>query len=63
MYAYDGEMRFTYSYAETERGGIVRIATANPEALAAVHAFLKYQITEHATGDPLTVPGFPQLMN
>jgi hypothetical protein len=46
----------TYTYAETERGGIVRIATANAEALAAVHTFLKYQITEHATGDPLTVP-------
>jgi len=47
----------TYTYADTERGGIVRIATANAEALAAVHTFLKYQITEHATGDPLTVPG------
>jgi len=28
----------------------------------AVHAFLKYQITEHATGDPLTVPGVPPPM-
>lgn len=46
----------TYSYTVTERGGMVRIATANDEALAAVHTFLKYQITEHATGDPLTVP-------
>ncbi len=50
----------SYTYAETERGGIVRIATANAEALAALHAFLRYQITEHATGDPLTVPGAPQ---
>ena len=48
----------TYAYAETLRGGIVRIVTANPEALAAVHAFLAYQVKEHATGDPLT-PGSP----
>ena len=38
-----------YTYAETERGGIVRIATANKEALAAVHEFLAYQIKEHGT--------------
>ena len=44
----------TYAYAETQRGGIVRIVTANPETLAAVHAFLAYQVKEHATGDPLT---------
>jgi SAM-dependent methyltransferase len=48
----------TYAYAETPRGGIVRIVTRNPEALAAVHAFLTYQVKEHATGDPLT-PGSP----
>jgi SAM-dependent methyltransferase len=47
----------TYAYAETPRGGIVRIVTANPEALAAVHAFLAYQVKEHATGDPLTPGG------
>jgi hypothetical protein len=46
----------TYLYAETPRGGIVRIVTANSEALAAVHGFLAYQVKEHATGDPLT-PG------
>lgn len=47
----------TYTYGETERGAIVRIATTNTDALAAVHTFLKYQITEHATGDSLAVPG------
>jgi SAM-dependent methyltransferase len=46
----------TYAYTETPRGGIVRIVTTNPEALAAVHAFLAYQVKEHATGDPPT-PG------
>ncbi len=47
----------SYTYAETARGAIVRIQTINPEALSAVHAFLTYQIREHATGDPLTVQG------
>jgi hypothetical protein len=45
----------TYSYEDTNRGGVVRIVTTNAEALSALHAFLKYQITEHGTGDPLTV--------
>jgi hypothetical protein len=45
----------SYAYEDTAQGGIVRITTANPDALVAVHAFLRYQITEHATGDPLTV--------
>jgi len=34
----------------------VRITTRDGEALAAVHEFLRYQIREHHTGDPLTVP-------
>jgi hypothetical protein len=44
-----------YQYAETSKGGRVTIVTSDPEALDAVHAFLKYQIAEHTTGDPLTV--------
>jgi hypothetical protein len=42
-----------YRFEETGSGGRVRIITANPEARAAVHAFLKAQIEEHRTGDPL----------
>ena len=42
-----------YRYEELPAGGRVRIATADAEALAAVHEFLRYQITEHKTGDPL----------
>ncbi len=45
----------SYVFQQTGRGGIVRISTSNPEARAAIHEFLKYQITEHTTGDPLTV--------
>jgi hypothetical protein len=45
----------TYTFEAAERGGIVRIATSNADALDAIHAFLRYQIREHATGDPVTV--------
>jgi len=45
----------TVKYQETPEGGRVTIATSDPEALTAVQAFLRYQITEHGTGDPLTV--------
>ena len=41
----------TYAFEETERGGRVRINTKNPEALAAVQEFLRFQIKDHQTGD------------
>lgn len=44
-----------YQYVDTPNGGRVSILTSDPEALGAVHAFLRYQIAEHKTGDPLTV--------
>lgn len=44
----------SYRYEETGRGGRVRISTADPEALKAVHEFLRDQIQDHKTGDPLT---------
>lgn len=46
----------TYTYDETVGGGIVRIDTTQPEALAAIHEFIGYQVREHKTGDPLTPP-------
>jgi hypothetical protein len=45
----------TYRFEKTERGGRVRITTANDEALEAVHDFLKFQIADHKTGDPMKV--------
>lgn len=45
-----------YQYKESERGGLIRISTSDPEALRAVHEFLRYQIKEHVTGDPLEPP-------
>jgi hypothetical protein len=47
--------RIRYAFTQTARGGVVRIATNDAEARRAVHEFLRYQITEHATGDPLAV--------
>jgi hypothetical protein len=44
-----------YQYVETANGGRVNIVTTNPQALAAVHAFLTFQISDHKTGDPTTV--------
>lgn len=44
-----------YTYEETERGARVRITTRNAEALAAIHDFLRFQITDHQTGDSLKV--------
>src|SRR3954467_7021670 len=41
-----------YRYEEIERGGTVRITTKNPEALKALHEFLRFQIDDHRTGDP-----------
>jgi hypothetical protein len=40
-----------YRYEDTPAGGRVSITTRDPEALSAVHAFLRYQIAEHKTGD------------
>lgn len=45
----------TYVYEETDRGGRVRIAALGAEALGAVHDFLRFQIEDHRTGDPLEV--------
>ena len=42
-----------YKYESIENGGRVLISSTNAEAVAAVHDFLKFQITEHQTGDPL----------
>ena len=44
-----------YEFEKTEHGGRVRIRTSNTEALAAIQEFLRFQIEEHRTGDPLEV--------
>jgi hypothetical protein len=47
--------RVKYAYVETKTGGRVNIVTTDKAALAAVHAFLRFQITDHETGDSLSV--------
>lgn len=44
-----------FRYEETALGARVRIVTSDAAALQGVHAFLRYQITEHRTGDSLNV--------
>lgn len=45
----------SYSFEELPAGGRVRIKTANPEALKAIHEFLRFQIGDHHTGDVTTI--------
>jgi len=44
-----------YQYVEIPSGARVRITTSNAKALAAVHEFLRFQIREHKTGDPIDI--------
>jgi len=45
----------SYTFEAIEFGARVRIATANAEAVEAIHEFLRYQIKDHQTGDSLEV--------
>jgi hypothetical protein len=47
--------KIAFVYEETERGGRVRISTTDKDALTAAHDFLRFQIKDHQTGDPLEV--------
>jgi len=40
-----------YQYEETMKGARVRISTGNSAALKAVHDFMRFQISDHKTGD------------
>lgn len=51
----DLKQQITYKYEETKKGGRVRISTGNTKALTAIHEFIKFQIEEHKTSDPLTL--------
>ena len=44
-----------YEYVETDTGGRVNIVATDPEALKAVHEFMRFQISDHRTGDPTTI--------
>lgn len=44
-----------YSYEPIDGGARLRITSHNYQALAAIHDFLKFQISDHQTGDPMTL--------
>jgi len=48
-----GQIR--YNYSDTPGGGKIQIVTANSEVIDAIHAFLRFQISDHQTGDPTGV--------
>jgi hypothetical protein len=45
----------SFDYQDLPAGGAVTIITEDAKTREAVYQFLRYQIREHATGDPLTV--------
>jgi len=49
------KQNITYRYEDLPQGGAVRIFANSQSSVDAIHAFLRYQITEHRTGDPLEV--------
>jgi hypothetical protein len=46
--------QMTFRYEDMDKGGKVVIQTSDTAAREALHDFLKFQIREHKTGDPLT---------
>ena len=44
-----------YTYEETPLGGNVQLYSTEPIAVAAIHDFLRFQITDHQTDDSLEV--------
>ncbi len=45
----------SYKYEEIERGGRVKISTKNREGLTGIYEFLRFQISDHQTGDSIEV--------
>jgi hypothetical protein len=47
--------QIAYTAENTVKGTQVRIVTGSPEALEAVHEFLRFQIKDQRTNDPLAI--------
>jgi hypothetical protein len=47
--------QITYELENLESGGRVRLLSQNPEVVKAIHDFLRFQITDHQTGDSLEI--------
>jgi hypothetical protein len=52
--------KIAYTFEESPDGGRVVMTTTDRRAKSAVHDFLRYQIREHQTGDPITVESKPR---
>ncbi len=44
-----------YRYQAVDRGGRVVMSSRDARAISAIHDFLKFQIEDHRTGDPMEV--------
>jgi hypothetical protein len=44
-----------FQYEPLKEGASVKITTSDQEALEAIHEFLRFQIQDHRTGDPLEI--------
>ena len=42
-----------YQLKETSQGATIRIFSKNRDAVEAIHQFLRFQIADHKTGDPV----------
>src|SRR6202030_1704327 len=51
----DRKDKISYRFESIANGGRELIAPEDPKALKAIHEYLRYQIREHKTGDPLDV--------
>lgn len=49
------QKQIRYLFEETPTGGRVVITSTDKDALNAIHRFLRFQIEEHKTGDPVEV--------
>jgi hypothetical protein len=56
----DRRSAIDYSFVSLPGGAKLVIRTSDATALAALHDFLRYQIREHRTGDPMAPPGKPK---
>ena len=52
----DKHAEISYTFEELSTGGRVHITTTNPDALKAIHEFLRFQIEDHHTGDRVGLP-------
>lgn len=47
--------KITYTFVTTPLGGCIVISSADKDAVATIQNFLRFQITEHRTGDPMSL--------